>query len=65
MKNETLADLKAALASRLQVPVLTYYEERLLEVQKELVSCTKENFQQYQGRALEIMKMIEIIKSVK
>ena len=62
---QTLERYRAAVASGIKHPLLEYYEARLNEVAVSLVSCTKENFQQYQGRALELQEIIKIIKNAR
>lgn len=66
MKKETLEEFRLALASRIQIPVLAYMEERLKEVKNLLVTTTKETgIRKLQGRALELQDIINEISKVR
>lgn len=65
MKQVTLDDLKAGLASRVRTPLLAYYEERLAEIHTSLESAPTDVVKGLQGQAQEVKRMIDIIKTVK
>lgn len=65
MDARALEGFKALMASGARHPMLEFYEARLEEAKDNLVSCTVENFQQYQGRVLEIKDVIKIIKQAR
>lgn len=66
MKKQTLDDFRLALASRINVPVLAYLEERLAEVQAGLVDTVEERaVREQQGRARELKDLIRLVKQVR
>lgn len=66
MKQSTLDEFRLALASRINVPVLTYLEERLADIQAGIVDATEDKaVREQQGRAREIRDLIKLVKSVR
>lgn len=66
MRRETLERLKLALDSNISLPVKEYLEERLSNLQNDLVSCgTDDIFRQTQGRALEVQELLKIVRNVR
>lgn len=65
MDTKTLESFKHALSSNINRPVTEYLEARLEDAKTNLVSCTANTFQSWQGRALELQELIKVIQSVK
>ena len=58
-------DFLRAVGSRINIPVMEYFEERLKKVKAELVIADEKNFRQLQGRALEIEDTLKLLKKAR
>lgn len=66
MKQTTLDEFRLALASRINVPILAYLEERLADIQTGIVDATEDRaVREQQGRAREIRDLIKTVKTVR
>ena len=65
MQEKTLQDVKQAMATGINRPLLTYFEERLQDAMQGLLIANEASFKQNQGRALELQEIIKLIKSVR
>lgn len=66
MADITTEDFKQAVASKISVPLLAYFNARLEKVKTELVSTMDERaIRIAQGRAAELTETIRLIKSVR
>jgi hypothetical protein len=63
MDARTLSEFKRLIASGARLPMLEYFEAREQEAAYNLVSCTPDNFQQYQGRVLELRDIVKLLKA--
>lgn len=63
MDARVLANYRGLVGSSAKMVLIDYYEARLLKLMENLVSCNINNFQQYQGRVLEVQDILKDIKS--
>lgn len=65
MRQETVDDVRRAVASAVNKPLLNYFNARLDELKTELMNASENSFREIRGRALEVDKFIKILESVK
>lgn len=66
MKQMTKEEFKDAMGTRIRIPVLAYFKERLEECKVALVIQTDEKqVRILQGRAQELNEIIQLIESVR
>lgn len=65
MDARILANYRSLATSGARMVLLEYFESKLEVATQSLVSCTVKNFQQYQGRVLELQAIIKELKELK
>lgn len=65
MDREILNDVRRAVASGINRPLLVYWTTRLEELKTDLMHASDLNFKEIKGRALEAEAFIKILSEVK
>lgn len=65
MDKRTLDNLRIAVATGINKPLLDYFQERLSNLKDDIINCGEAQYKELRGRALEIQEFIKILESVK
>lgn len=65
MNKQVLDELRFAVASKINQPLLAYFNARLDEIKNDLIVCSENQYREVRGRALEVQQFIQILESVK
>jgi hypothetical protein len=65
MKEGVKAEFMRAMASRINIPVIEYFEAKLADVIEELIVAPVGRLERLQGKAQELQELIKLTKSVR
>jgi hypothetical protein len=65
MDKRILDNVRIAVATGINKPLLDYFRARLDDIKNDLIACSEGQYKELRGRALENQELIKLLESVK